>query len=68
MHQHADHRPALAPAPVLAARGLLLHHLGLLQHQAQPIVRDLDAVLLGDVLVKVAQREVGINVALEPAQ
>jgi hypothetical protein len=38
MHQHADHRAPLAPAPILAACGFLLHYLGFLQHQAQPIV------------------------------
>ncbi len=67
MHQHADHRPPLAPAPILAARGFLLHHSGFLQHQTQPMVRDLHAVLLGDVFVKVPQREIGIDIALEPA-
>jgi len=67
MHQQADHRPPLAPAPIAAARGLLLHHPGFLQHQAQPIIRDLHAALLGDVLVKMPQREIGIDVALEPA-
>jgi len=54
VHQHADHRPTLAPAPVLAARRLLLHHPGFLQHQPQPVVGDLDLVLLGDVFVKVS--------------
>jgi hypothetical protein len=68
MHQHADHRPPLAAAPILAARGFLLHHPGFLQHQSQPVVRDLHAVLLGDVFVKMAQREIGINVAFEPAE
>ncbi len=67
MHQHADQRAPLAPAPILAACRLLLHDPGFLQHQAQPIVRDLHAVLLGHVFIKMPQREIGIDVALEPA-
>ena len=32
VNQHADYRSALAPAPVLAARGFSLHYPGLLEH------------------------------------
>jgi hypothetical protein len=68
MHQHPDHRAAFAPSPVLPARWLFLYRSRLLQHQPKPVVRDLDPVLLGDLLVKVPHREVSIHVALEPAQ
>jgi hypothetical protein len=53
MDQHAHHGPALALAPVLTARGFFLHYPGFLQHQPQPIVRDLHPMLLSDVFVKV---------------
>jgi hypothetical protein len=68
MDQHAHHRPALPPAPVLAASGFFLHHPSFLQHQPQPIVGNLHAVLLSDVLVEMLEREIGIDVTLEPAQ
>jgi hypothetical protein len=32
VHQHTDHWPPLAPAPVLAAGGLFFHYSGFLQH------------------------------------
>jgi hypothetical protein len=32
MYQHADHRPPLALARLLTARGFLLDHPGFLQH------------------------------------
>ncbi|MBV8771877.1 MAG: hypothetical protein JO166_06035 [Deltaproteobacteria bacterium] len=68
MHQHADHRAALAPTPILAARRFFLDHSGLLQHQPQPVVRNLHAVSFSDLFVKVPQRKIRIDVTLEPAQ
>ena len=68
MHQHADHGPPLTLAPVLAPRRFLLYHPGFLQHQPQPVVRDFHVVFFSNVFVKMPQREVGIDVALEPAQ
>ena len=41
-----------ARADTCRARALSLHHSGVLQHQPQPVVGDLDLVLLGDLLVK----------------
>src|SRR6516225_7266351 len=68
MPQTADHRPPLALAPILAPRRFFLDHSSLLQHQSQPIVGNLHAVSFSDLFVKVPQRKIRIDVALEPAQ
>jgi hypothetical protein len=64
MHQHADQRPAFAPASVLTPGRFFVHHSGFLQHQSQPVVGDLDRMLFTDLLEEMAHREVGINLAL----
>ena len=68
MHQHADQRLALAPAPVFTPPRLLLHQSRLLPRLQRIGVGQLHAVLLGDALVKVPHRKVRIDLALESAQ
>src|SRR4029079_16648802 len=66
--QQADHRPALALAAVLApARGPLRQTV-CLQDGACQRVGQLQAVLLRRELVEVADRKVGVDLALESAQ
>gem|GEM_PF-6960572 len=67
MHQDSDQRAALPPAPILAPCRFFRHHPSFLQHPLQPVLGDLDLVLLFDPLVKVPHRKVRIDIALEPA-
>ena len=66
--EHAGHRPPLPASAVLAAPGRLLCQPRVLEHDARPRVRNLDAVLLRGLLVEVLNREVGVQVALEAAE
>ena len=68
MDQHADHRLALALAPVLAACGFFGHHAGFLQHQPQPVVGDFHSVFLGDLFIKMTHGKIRLEIALELAQ
>ena len=54
MHQHPGYRLVLAPATVLAARGLPRHFSGFLPHQPQPVVGHFNLMLFTDLLEEVA--------------
>jgi len=68
VQHHPHQRPSLPLAPVLAAPGRFAHHAAQLQHVAREGVGHLEPVLLDDLLMKVTQREVRIDVALQPAE
>ncbi len=66
MQHHSAHRP---PGPLLAMRRALLrrlHQPGPLQAQLRHRVAQLVAVTLGQLLVEMLDREVGVFVAIEP--
>src|SRR5208283_435734 len=66
MQHHSAHRP---PGPLLAVRRALLRRLrqpGPLQAQLRHRVAQLVAVALGQLLVEMLDREVGVFVAIEP--
>lgn len=68
VYEHADHGPALALAPVLAAAGRLFGEPGLLQHEPGPGVRELEAVPLGRDLVEVLDREIRVSLSAKATQ